>query len=87
MLGLREFLLCSYPSSYSQCIVRLIDVVLQIAPTAVIALAYKNSLFHTVCNDFAAVTLVHRLTLSLTRISKRTYLTEQGEPAKQIETV
>ena len=35
----------------------LIDAVLRIAPTAVIALAYKNSLFHTVCNDFAAVTL------------------------------
>lgn len=56
-VGLREFLLCSHPSSYSQCIVSLIDVVLQIAPTAVIALAYKKSLFHTVCNDFAAVTL------------------------------
>ena len=30
---------------------------------------------------------VHRLTPSLTRISKRTYLTEQAEPAKWIETV
>ena len=57
VLGLRECLLCSHPSSYSQCIVSLIDTVLQIAPTAVIALAYKNSLFHTVCNDFAAVAL------------------------------
>ena len=47
----------SHPSSYSQCIVSLIDVVLRIGSTAVIALAYKNSLFHTVCNDFAAVTL------------------------------
>ena len=35
----------------------LIDAVLRVTPTAVIALAYKNSLFHTVCNDFAAVTL------------------------------
>ena len=56
-VGLRGFLLFSHPSSYSQCIVNLIDVVLRIGSTAVIALAYKNSLFHTVCNDFAAVTL------------------------------
>ena len=47
----------SHPSFYSQCIVRLIDVVLRIGSTAVIALAYKNSLFHTVFNDFATVTL------------------------------
>ena len=56
-VGLREFFLCSHPSSYSQCIVRPIDVVLRVGSTAVIALAYKNSLFHTACNDFAAVTL------------------------------
>ena len=55
-VGEGEFL-SSHLSFYSQCIVSLIDVVLRIGSTAVIALAYKNSLYHTVCNDFAAVTL------------------------------